>query len=95
MYADDTVLYVHGRNKAEVAAILTNSMTQVTAWLEQCRLQLNVSKTVSMFFTKTNNSEEAYINVSGEQLQVVNEFKYLGVLLDSNLSFKAHVKKNL
>ncbi len=28
----------------------------------------------------------------GERLQVVSEFKYLGVILDSNLTFKKQVK---
>lgn len=31
-------------------------MVYGTAWLKQCCLQLNVSKTVCMFFTKTNSS---------------------------------------
>ena len=55
MYADDTVLYVHGLTKTEVAAKLTNAMVKITAWLNQCCLQLNVSKTVGMFFSKTND----------------------------------------
>ncbi len=33
--------------------------------------------------------------VSGERLQVVSEYKYHGVLIDSKLSFKAQVKKGL
>ena len=94
MYVDDGVIYVYGKTKAEVAAILTKAMTKVTTWLEQCCLQLNVSKTVSMFFTKTQSStDNPHITVSGENLQVVNEFKYLGVWMDSNLSFNTHVQK--
>ncbi len=33
--------------------------------------------------------------VSGERLQVVSEYKYLGVLIDSKLSFKAQVKNRV
>ena len=33
------------------------------------------------------------VYVSEEKLQVVSDFKYLGVILDSNLSFKKQVKK--
>lgn len=81
---------------AQVADKLTNSMTHVTAWLKQCCLQLNVSKTVCMFFTKKNSpSVEPDISVSGERLQVVSEYKYLGVLVDSKLSFKAQVKRSV
>lgn len=46
-----------------------------------------------MFFCKSKNSSaEPDVFVSGERLQVV-AVKYLGVLLDSRLSFKAQVKK--
>jgi len=29
----------------------------------------------------------------GQELDIVNEFKYLGVINDSTLTFKRHVKK--
>ena len=88
------VFFVHGRSKADVVHKLTRSMAQVTTWLRECCLQLNVSKTVSMLFCKTNKpTSDHHIIVAGEKLQVVSELKYLGVLIDSNLTFKAHVKK--
>ena len=83
------VFFVNGRSKADVVDKLTRSMAQVTTWLRECCLQLNVSKTVSMFFCKTNKpTSDHHIIVAGEKLQIVSEFKYLGVLIDSNLSFK-------
>lgn len=94
MYADDTVIYVHGSNMTQVANELTNTMVHVTTWLEQCCLQLNICKTVCIFFTKTKSScVEPDIFVSGERLQVVSQYKYLGVMIDSTLNFKAQVKK--
>lgn len=54
MYADDTVLFVHGRSKDTGAAQLIKTMSRVTAWLQECCLQLIISKTVDMHFTKTN-----------------------------------------
>lgn len=52
MYADDTVFFVNGRTKDTVGAKLTDIMSCVTTWLQQCCLQLNISKTVGMYFTK-------------------------------------------
>ncbi len=97
MYADDTVVYVHGSNISQVTEKITNSMVNITAWLKHSCLQLNTSKTVAMFFTKYNTtfSVEPDVFVSGERLQIVSEYKYLGVLIDSKLSFKSHVKKGL
>ncbi len=86
MYADDTVIYIHRSSVSQVANELTESLVHVAAWLEQCCLQLNISKTVCMFITKTKNlSVVPDVFVSGERLQVVSEYKYLGVMIDSKL----------
>lgn len=92
MYADDTVLYIHGPSKTVVATKLTNAMVKISESLNQCSLQLNVSKTVGMFFTKTTNSTaNPDIVISGEKLQIVTEFKYLGILIDSKFNFNSHI----
>ncbi len=94
MYADDTVIYIHGSSLTRVANELTNSMVNVSAWLKANCLQLNVSKTVCMFFSKSNSIiKEPDVYVSGVKLQVVPQYKYLGILIDSKLTFKAQVKK--
>lgn len=95
MYADDTVIYTHGSNISQVAKKLTDSMVQVSAWLKNSCLQLNTTKTVAMFFTKSTAplTVEPDVLVSGERLQIVSEYKYLGVLIDSHLSFKSHITK--
>ncbi len=48
MYADDTVVYVHGSNISQVAEKITNSMVNITAWLNHTCLQLNTSKTLAI-----------------------------------------------
>ena len=62
-------------------------------WFDSC-LHFNVKKNVCMFFTKrATDATEPDVYVSGEKLQVLSDFKYLGIILDSNLSFKNNVKK--
>ena len=56
---------------------------------------VNVSKTVAMFSAKTNKSyTEPDVFICGQRIQTVNEYKYRGIILDSNLTFKRHVKKS-
>ncbi|XP_046707928.1 uncharacterized protein LOC124387560 [Silurus meridionalis] len=94
MYADDTVIYTHGKNTKQVAEKLTQSMVQVSEWLNQSCLKLNVNKTVSMFFSKSNiANNQADIYVTGEKIKSVSEFKYLGIIIDSKLTFKSQIKK--
>ncbi len=94
MYADDTVIYVHDKTKEKVAQKLSIAMTTFLDWLTQCCLTLNVRKSACMYF-KIKKKEEVQpdILVNGEKLQIVPDFKYLGVSLDSHLTFEKHVQK--
>ncbi len=94
MYTDDTVIYAHNNTKSEVASILTNVLIHITDWVNHCCLQLNVSKTTSMYFTKkSRNTVEPHIFVLGQRLEITKEFRYFGIVLDSYLTFKTHVTK--
>lgn len=47
-----------------------------------------------MFFAKQPPKiVQSGVFLRGEELALVNEFKYLGVILDSTLSFRKHIKK--
>ncbi len=88
------MLYVHAKSQQQAAQKLTDTMNQVAQWLINSRLHLTVRKTVCMFFTKRPDYDvKADVFVQKQKLEVVHEFKYLGLLLDSQLSFKKHVKK--
>ena len=78
-----------------ITVLLTpNAMVNSTAWLEQSCLLLNTSKIVAMFFSKSHRNfyVEPDVLVSGERLQIVSEYKYLGIFIDSKLTFTSHVK---
>ncbi len=94
MYADDTVIFTHARTTELAAEKLSVAMERITQWLEQSCLTLNTGKTKGMFFSKMKAcSSNADIFINGEKIEIVTEFNYLGLTLDSNLSFKKHVKK--
>ncbi len=52
MYADDTVIFMYGKNAEEVANKLTDVLAKIISCLNQCYLKLNVLKTACMFFSK-------------------------------------------
>ncbi len=52
MYADDAVIFIHGKDAKTIATNLTNALTKVQNWLSQTCLILNTKKTVVMMFTK-------------------------------------------
>lgn len=93
LYADDTVMYVHARTNQLAAAKLTSALEQISKWLNCSCLQLNLKKTVGMFFTKRQCNILPTITISGHNIDIVSEVKYLGIVIDSNLTFKKHIKK--
>uniref|UniRef100_A0A8C1JD21 Reverse transcriptase domain-containing protein n=1 Tax=Cyprinus carpio TaxID=7962 RepID=A0A8C1JD21_CYPCA len=94
MYADDTVIFTYAKTAESAAEKLKAATEKITQWLEQSCLSLNISKTKGFFFSKTNvKPPDVDICINGEKIEIVNEFNYLGIILDSNLSFKKHIKK--
>ena len=47
------------------------------------------------FAIRRNNTPPPDIFVKGQRVEVVQEFKYLGIILDSNLTFKKQIKKTV
>ena len=93
MYADDTAIFYHGEEPAEVAAVLSNAMNAICTWLTDNELSLNVEKTVAIFFAKKDIPNPPPITVEGVSLTIAKSVKYLGVHFDSTLKFKAHIQK--
>ena len=64
----------------------TGSKTVVYIWLQK--------KPVCMFFSRQpTEGQQPSVMVGGERLDVIEHFKYLGVIFDSNLTFMQNVKK--
>ena len=94
LYADDTVLYCSGLTAEEAALKLQPCLQKFSNWCGANKLTLNVKKTKLMSFGtrhKVKCSKGVKVYIGGKQLQHVPTYKYLGVILDSTLSLKAHV----
>src|SRR4029434_3738872 len=49
---------------------------------------------IAMLFSKTSKSHtEPDVFISDQRIKIVKEYKYLGILIDNQLTFKKHVKK--
>lgn len=78
---------------SEVSNSLTCALTCIQEWLIKSCLLLNSKKTVCMMLSKRHlEITNSNVLLNGEELSLVNEFRYLGVTLDPCLSFKKHVK---
>ena len=96
MYADDTALYASDNNAIVAAKRVTDDLSAIHSWCRDNHLLINQTKSLAMFLSRNNTKQrteisQAAILLDGSPLRTVSEFRYLGVLLDSNLSFKSHI----
>ncbi|CAL8088203.1 unnamed protein product [Orchesella dallaii] len=98
LFADDLVLYISCKSYTEGFAKMQEAINMLEIWCNENDLIINSDKTKCMLFYKNNDksSKEACISnketvkVYGKNIEVVSSFKYLGVIIESSLTFKLH-----
>ena len=84
------------QEESETQTSLENCLLSVKRWMDEARLKMNPSKTEFIYFGNTKQIQKctiSSINVAGDLILRSDTIKYLGVWLDSELSFKTHVTK--
>ena len=93
LYADDTALYTEAKSYVELMLNLRMEMAIVTEWLKANKLTLNLKKTKYVIFgpkAKLQNLN-APLYLDREKIEKTRTMKYLGVILDDELSFNDHI----
>ena len=96
-FADDTLLYQTIDNTEGVQEKLTHEMKKVKSWMNVNHLRLNASKTKFMVFHPKKYKYKKLTNLklkldSDNEIEQVKQFKYLGLIIDQDLSWKSHIK---
>ena len=93
LFADDILIYCSGKTPTTLAAYLSEAATRLGTWLAERGLCINVNKTKAMLLPPKHQQRPAdiLIRCCDATLSIVNEYKYLGVIIDSTLSWEAHV----
>ena len=93
LFADDTNVFISGKDIQYMIRILNNELIKITEWLNVNKLALNVSKTHYILFnlSKARNIN-AEVKINNKIINEVESAKFLGVTLDSKLSWSQHIK---
>ena len=92
---DDTVIYSASNNSEEATRKLQPSLNQFSIWCKANKLSLNATKTKLVVFGtrhKIKKAKDTVVTIEKTPLEIVPTFKYLGITLDSTLSYNYHVK---
>ena len=91
-YTDDTFIIVKARNTTELKFETNVLLSHIKQWSFANKLSINTDKTKALIISQKLNETDKYITLSITNflIQIVNSFKYLGVILYNKLSFKNH-----
>lgn len=97
LFADDTALYYSGRDRLTVVNRLQKAVTIIGEWFKKWRLELNPDKSQAILFQRSSGSRRGLCNLPnislfGRDIPWTKQVKYLGVTLDSRLTFGPHIK---
>ena len=91
LFADDTLLFLAAPSLDVLYNKIHNAVSEFLTFSQQNMLTLNFSKTFFMIFSRLSSSAgNDHITVQENVIKRVATTKYLGFLIDENLSWKNH-----
>ena len=97
MFADDTNLFLSGINADELFCDMKCELNKISLWFNANKLSLNLTKTkYSLFHAASQNflrEPLPFLKMDNIVIERENATKFLGVLIDENLSWKQHINE--
>ena len=94
LFADDTACNFSSPDSRSLKLRLESALSRLILWFSRNKLTINCTKTKFIIFSRTGKTapEIMMINIQSLPIEIerVDDIKYLGIILDSSLSFKRH-----
>ena len=96
MYADDTYVRFSAATISDLESLINSDLKYIDHWLKANKLNLNVAKTEFMVIRSRQklqslNDFTLNIHIDSVSINQSNQSKSLGLIIDENLSWKAHI----
>ena len=93
LFADDSNMFISGKDVQVMSEKLNSDMENIRQWLCCNKLSLNVSKTHYMVFApKNKHVDDLKVKIQNANIERVYVPKFLGVMIDAQLSWKCHIE---
>ena len=93
-FADDGALLITGQDPTTMTELMQKALDLCQAWGTKHGLSFSPHKTAAIIFTHKYNIPHNLFKplyIEGRDIAYTKETKYLGITLDSKLSFNSHV----
>jgi hypothetical protein len=91
-YADDLALVITAKKDEELMELGNEALEKVAEGLKQCRLQMAPEKTTAIMLSGRKKHKTISFVLNTRTIEVGKSGRYLGVTLDSCLSFRRHLE---
>lgn len=97
LFADDTLIVTSSSDLDAAIKEMNKTLKRVSSYLNDNKLKLNIDKTKAMIICTNKNSARIDVNklkilLNNKKVEIIQEVKYLGFVIDHNLSLQAHLK---
>ena len=96
LFADDTSLFTIVHDSTTAASDMNHDLELIKQWANDWRMSFNPDpqkQAVELIFSRKRiEIDHPVVSFNDVPVEKVNEHKHLGIILDSKLSFSAHIK---
>lgn len=95
LFADNTNIFCSGNDLKILTQGINIELKKLKTWFDGNKLSLNLNKTKAVFLGNSRTNTQTQIQLDGVNIEIVKEMKFLGVIIDEQLSWKSHIKNVL
>jgi len=90
LFADDSSIFKSGKNIKIITKTIQNALDETCKWCEKWGFKISIQKTYAVLFTQCIGTK-IELKIDGKSLQFKTSAKFLGVILDSKLTWHEHI----
>ena len=98
-YADDSVIYITSKEDPKITETKLNKVLNLFyKWSRKWLIDFSPTKTKAIVFSRKYKQEGKYkpkFTMNGDEIELVQKFTYLGIVFDTKLNWKDHLKEKI
>ena len=91
-FADDSATITVGKDEHILGVRMQEAANKMQQWASDLGMRHNASKCKLMLFSRSRKPHKPKIYINGQEIEYVQEYKYLGIIISRNLSWRPHIE---
>ena len=92
LHADDLAVWTSADHTTTATCVMQETVNRVGNWADEWCMEINCNKTQATLFTLSTSKERVTLKLKDDAIPQVEKPKFLGVMLDTRLTWKPHLE---